>query len=53
MKRGFQRVLCCVVDPDPHGFALILAVWIRIQVGKMNKVKKFRYYFEELDVLLV
>jgi hypothetical protein len=30
-----------VLDPEPHGFALILVGWIRIQEGKMTtKIEK-------------
>jgi hypothetical protein len=51
------------VDPDPHGSAQILVVWVRIQEGnndpqKLRKEEKFHvlkcwmFSFEGLNVLL-
>ncbi len=47
------RVFCSVVDPDPHGSALILVGWIRIQEGKNDPQTKSEEIcgFEVMDVL--
>jgi hypothetical protein len=53
-------VLFSVVDPDPHGFTLILVGWIRIgnthpdpgRPKRPTEVEKESSSFEVLDVLI-
>jgi hypothetical protein len=35
-----ELVKCSVVNPDPHGSALILVGWLRIQEGKNDPQKQ-------------
>jgi hypothetical protein len=58
-----QKLIVCVVDPDPHGSALILVGWIWIRTGNpdtnsgekkiihKNRKSEEISCFEVLDVL--